>query len=34
LIYYYIKYFLYSCCIKKKPIFDWLDEFKDKIHIY
>lgn len=34
LIYYYIKYFLYSCCIKKKPVFDWLDEFKDKIHIY
>jgi len=34
LIYYYIKYFLYSCCIKKKPIFDWLEEFKDKIHIY
>lgn len=34
LVYYYIKYFLYSCCIKKKPIFDWLEEFKDKIHIY
>jgi len=34
LIYSYIKYFLYSCCIKKKPIFDWLEEFKDKIHIY
>ena len=34
LIYYYIKYFLYSCCIKKKPVFDWLEEFKDKIHIY
>lgn len=34
LVYYYIKYFLYSCCIKQKPIFDWLDEFKDKIHIY
>lgn len=34
LIYYYIKYFLYSCCIKKKPIFEWLEEFKDKIHIY
>ena len=34
LVYYYIKYFLYSCCIKKKPIFDWLEDFKDKIHIY
>lgn len=34
LIYHYIKYFLYSCCIKKKPVFDWLEEFKDKIHIY
>lgn len=34
MIYYYIKYFLYSCCIKKKPVFDWLEEFKDKIHIY
>ncbi len=34
LVYYYIKYFLYSCCIKKKPVFDWLEEFKDKIHIY
>lgn len=34
LVYYYIKYFLYSCSIQKKPIFDWLEEFKDKIHIY
>lgn len=34
LVYYYIKYFLYSCCIKKKPVFDWLEEFKDRINIY
>ena len=34
LVYFYIKYFLYSCCIKKKPVFDWLEEFKDKIYIY
>ena len=34
IIYYYIKYFLYSCCITKKPVFKWLEEFRDKIHIY
>ena len=33
-VYFYIKYFLYSCCIKKKPVFSWLEEFKDKINIY
>ena len=33
IIYYYIKFFLYTCSIKKKPILQWLEEFKNKIII-
>lgn len=33
IVYYYIKFFLYTSSIKNKPILEWLEEFKNKITI-
>lgn len=33
IVYYYIKFFLYTCSVKKKPILEWLEEFRNKITI-